>query len=190
MRIKRKRFAFNRIRLFYFKEKRTTPLRHGSKNLMKHMVQLKNLFVRKFLITSQFSYARVVWMFHHINRIHERALRVVCEDHNSSFGKLLEKDNFCQIHERNLQKLATEIFKVKMNLASEIMKELFEIVEGPYAFRNKLKLKSRKIHSVRYGTETTSFVDTGAFYSVTLNHVNPLGFSSQRSKIGSLKLPL
>ena len=189
MRIKRKRFAFNRIRLFYFKEKLTIPLHHGSKNLKKHMLQLKNLFVRKFLITL-FSYARVVWMFHHINRIHERALRVVCEDHNSSFGKLLEKDNFCQIHERNLQKLATEIFKVKMNLASEIMKELFEIVEGSYAFRNKLKLKSRKTHSVKYGIETTSFVDTRAFYSVTSNHVNPLGFSSQRSKIGSLKLPL
>ena len=70
-----------------------------------------------------------------------------------------------------------------MNLASEIMKELFEIVEGPYAFRNKLKLKSRKIHSVRYGIETTSFVDTGAFYSVTLNHVNSLGFQVKDQKL-------
>ena len=38
------------------------------------------------------------------------------------------------------------------------MKEVFEIVEGPYALRNKLKLKSRKFHSVRYGIETASFV--------------------------------
>ena len=50
-------------------------------------------------------------------------LRVVCKDHNSSFDELLEKDNFCKIHDRNLQKLVTEIFKVKMNLASEMMKE-------------------------------------------------------------------
>ena len=41
-------------------------------------------------ITSQFSYAPVVWMFHsrkqnhHINRIHERALRVVYKSYNSS----------------------------------------------------------------------------------------------------------
>ena len=47
-----------------------------------------------------------------------------------------------------------------MNLDSEIMKELFKIVEGAYALRNELKLKSRKIHSVTYGIETTSFVDT------------------------------
>ena len=40
---------------------------------------------------------------------------------------------------------------MKMNLAPEIIREVFEIVECPYAFRNKLKLKSRKVHSVWYG---------------------------------------
>ena len=38
------------------------------------------------------------------------------------------------------------------------MKEVFEIAVGPYTLRNELKLKSRKIHSVRYGIETASFV--------------------------------
>ena len=89
-------------------------------------------------ITSQFFYAPVVWMFHsrkqnhHINRIHERALKAVYKDHNSLFDELLEKDNSCKIHDRKLQKLVTEIFKVKMNLAPEIMKEVFEIIEGPF----------------------------------------------------------
>ena len=50
-------------------------------------------------VTSQFSHALVVWMFHsrkqnhHINRIHQRALRVVYKDHSSSFDEPLEKDN-------------------------------------------------------------------------------------------------
>ena len=88
-------------------------------------------------------------MFHsckqnyHINHIHERALRVVYKDYNSSFDELLEKNNSNKIHDRNLQKLVTEIFKVKMNLDPEIMHEVFEIVEGPHALRNKLKLISR-----------------------------------------------
>ena len=38
------------------------------------------------------------------------------------------------------------------------MKQVFEIVEGPYDLRNEFKLKSRKIHSVRYDIETASFV--------------------------------
>ena len=58
----------------------------------------------------------------------------------------------------------TETFKklvinnVKMNLAPNIMNEVFEIVECPYALRNEIKLKSRKIHSIRYGIETAFFV--------------------------------
>ena len=120
-------------------------------------------------ITSQFSYAPVLWMFHsrkqnQINPIHERALRVVYKDYNSSFDELLEKDNSYKIHEGNLQKLVTEIFKVKMNFGPEIMKELFEIVEGPHVLRNELKLKSRKTHSVRY--ETASFVGARVWNSL------------------------
>ena len=124
-------------------------------------------------ITSQFFYAPVVWMFHsrkqnpHINRIHERALKAVYKDHNSLFDELLEKDNSFKIHDRKLQKLVTEIFKVKMNLAPEIMKEVFEIVEGPYALRNELELKSRKMHCVRYGTETASFVGARVWNSLS-----------------------
>ena len=48
VRIKRKRFVFNRMKLFYFREKLTTPLRHGSKTIKRHMFQW-NLFLRIFL---------------------------------------------------------------------------------------------------------------------------------------------
>ena len=123
-------------------------------------------------ITSQFSYAPVVWMFHsrkqnhHINRIQERALRVVYKDYDSSFDELLEKENSYKTHDRNLQKLVAEIFQVKMSLGPEIMKESFEIVELPHALRNELKLKSRKIHSVSYGIETASFVGARVWNSL------------------------
>ena len=45
MGIKRKRFVFNRMRLFYFKEKPTTPLCRGGKTIKKHMFQLKLLSI-------------------------------------------------------------------------------------------------------------------------------------------------
>ena len=68
---------------------------------------------------------------HHINRIHVRASRVVCKVHSSPFDEFLAKDNSCKIYDRSLQKLVTEIFKVKMNLAPEIIEAVFEIVEYP-----------------------------------------------------------
>ena len=72
-------------------------------------------------ITSQFSYAPVVWMFHR-RKWNNCTNRIVYQDHNSTFDKLLEKDGFFNIQNCNLQKLFIEILKVKMNLALEIMK--------------------------------------------------------------------
>ena len=60
-----------------------------------------------------------------INHIHERALRLVYKDYTSCFDELLLKDNSFRIHHRNLQKLAIEIFKVKLGLAPEIMTIVF-----------------------------------------------------------------
>ena len=117
-------------------------------------------------IASQFSYVLVVWMFHnrklnnHINRIHERALRIAFQDHNSTFHKLVAKDDSFKIHDRNLQKLLIQIFKVKMNFALEIMNEVFDFIECRYSLRNELRFKSRKIRTVRYGNETAAFVDS------------------------------
>ena len=48
-----------------------------------------------------------------ISYIHERALRIVYKDFNSSFQQLLTEDSSLNIHHRNQQKLATENFKVK-----------------------------------------------------------------------------
>ena len=82
-------------------------------------------------ITSQFSYAPVVWMFHsrklnnHINHIHERALRIAYQDHSSTFNELLAKDSSFETHDRHLLKLLIEMFKVKMKLAPQIMNEVF-----------------------------------------------------------------
>ena len=66
-------------------------------------------------ILSQFSYCLLIWMFHsrklnhRINKIHERALRMLYNDHQCTFEKLLERNNPFMIHERNLQKIAVEI---------------------------------------------------------------------------------
>ena len=44
-----------------------------------------------------------------INRLHERALRMIYEDSTSSFDTLLEKDMSFSVHDRNIQQLALEM---------------------------------------------------------------------------------
>ena len=57
------------------------------------------------------------------------------QDNSLSFAELPEKGNSVTIHQRNLQVLAAEIFKLKNGLAPEIMKEVFEIQNPTYNFR-------------------------------------------------------
>ena len=111
-------------------------------NALAWMVSSLKFKQRKLLlsafITAQFSYASVIWMFHsrnlnnRINHIYERVLRLVYKGYTSTFDELLLKDNSFTIHHRNLQKLAAEIFKVKLGLAPEIVKNIFPIIENPY----------------------------------------------------------
>ena len=50
----------------------------------------------------------------------ERSLRIVYNDDTSSFDELLRKDNSVSIHNRNIQKLAIEMYKAKNNLSPQI----------------------------------------------------------------------
>lgn len=76
----------------------------------------------KSFVTWQLGYCSLVWMCHSrklnnkSNSTHERALRIEYSDRKSTFQQLLEKDNSVSIHHRNLQVLATEMFKISMNL--------------------------------------------------------------------------
>ena len=79
-------------------------------------------------ILSQFWYRSLIWMFHsrklnhRTNKMHERALRIVYNDHQYTFEKLFERDNTLTFNERNLQKLAIEIFKVNNGLSVQFVK--------------------------------------------------------------------
>ena len=60
-----------------------------------------------------------------INKLHERSLRVVYKNRDLTVQQLLENDKSFTIHERNLQKLAVEMYKVKHNLCPKPFQELF-----------------------------------------------------------------
>ena len=75
-------------------------------------------------------------MLRQINKIHERGLRIVYADNNSSFEDLLEKSGSVSMHDRNLQQMAREIYKALNNLSSTLMSELFRVKERKYNLRN------------------------------------------------------
>lgn len=82
----------------------------------------------------------------------------LCNDYTFSFTELLPKNNSLTIHQRNLKKLITGIFKVKTGVASEVMKDIFEISNTPYNLRNNLNIFSNNIRTVSYSSETASYI--------------------------------
>ena len=53
-----------------------------------------------------------------INRLQERALRLIYNDYISSFDELLSKDGTFTIHEQNIHYLAIEMFKALNDLST------------------------------------------------------------------------
>ena len=67
-----------------------------------------------------------------INRLHERCLRIRCNDKQSSFNAFLEKDCSVSIYERKIKILVTQMFKVSEYLAPYQTHEIFKLKYKPY----------------------------------------------------------
>ena len=76
-----------------------------------------------------------------VNRLHERALRLVYDDYSSSFETLLERDSSFTIHHQNIQSMLIEIYK-SLNKASaeNFFDPLFEFKFTQSQFPLELKI--------------------------------------------------
>ena len=117
----------------------------------------------KAFIESQFGYCPLIWMFHSrklnnkINKLHERALRLIYKDQDSTFEELLSKDKSFTVHHRNLQKLATEMYKAKNKLSPSFMNSIFPYSQNQYNMRISQNFKTHNIKTVYKGSETIAF---------------------------------
>ena len=154
---------------------------NASARLSSFMSLEKRRLMLKAFVNSQFGYCPLIWMFHNrtlnnrINRIHERALRIVYRDKTSNFTELLQTDNAVTAHQRNLQVLATEVYKAKMGLTPQLVKELFPLSTHAYNLRSTYEFKIENTKTVYYGTESLSFLGPKIWELV------PLEIKSSRS---------
>ena len=118
--------------------------------------KLKHLM--KSFIASQFNYCPLSWMFHNrtlnnkINKLHERALRLVYKKYDYTFQELLVMDSSVTIHDRNLKRLSTEMFKVKNKLSPVPIQELFEAHVNYHNLRSNRCWEIPRVRTINYGT--------------------------------------
>ena len=90
---------------------------HALARVGNYMSTGKLKILMKAFIDSQFGYCTIIWMFHNrklnakINRLHERALKIVYKDHSLTYDELLVKDNSFTRHEENCKSLQQKCTK-------------------------------------------------------------------------------
>ena len=128
---------------------------------------------------SQFSYSPLTWMMdsrklnNKINRLHERCLRVTY-DGLSSFEELLERDNSVSVHNRNIQCLAIELYKVFNDICPDIMKDVFPLsTSSSYDIRSSRTFTTRSVKTVYYAIESLSSLapKSGNLSQTILSHL-------------------
>ena len=92
-----------------------------------------------------------------INRLHERALRIVNYDDVSTFEQLLAMDESFCIHHRNIQGLVIEIYEALHDISGNSLKELFVKRESTISLRSKPELVIPSVNSILKGKNSLRY---------------------------------
>ena len=126
--------------------------------LLNNLSDSKKKLIFSSLIKSQFNYCPLIGMFcsrtsnNMINKMHERALRLILNDHTSDFYTLLQNNNdTCNPH-RNIQTLMVMIYKIKNNLNPPIIDSMFKRRNNMYNLRNFQRFATKKKKNCKNGS--------------------------------------
>lgn len=86
----------------------------------------------------------------------------------SSFTEVLQKDSTVNVHQRDLQVLATKLYNVKTAITPDTTKELFPLSTHTYDLRSSYGLKVENTKTINHGTSSLSFTESKIWELVPL----------------------
>ena len=92
-----------------------------------------------------------------MNNVCERALRIVYDDHNSSYSDLLMTKYECTNDQQNINVLMKEIDTFEKHLSPLLIHEMFQVHTTNYNLRHFQKTANTKNNSVKMRLETISY---------------------------------
>ena len=117
-------------------------------------------------VASNFNYCPLVWHFcgktnsQKLEKIQERALKIIYHDYQSSYNDLLDRSNISTLLISRLRLLLCEVFKSVKGLNPRYISDMFVIKDSRYDFRNCTKLCQPRKRTTKYGLRSTVY--TGA----------------------------
>ena len=113
---------------------------------LKWLTLSKRKILLNSFVQSQFVYAPLAWMLcgkvanKKINKVHFKFLKMLYDDDTSTYEQLLDKYDEFTVHQKNIQKLMIEMYKVKNDLGPSLLNDIFKKAnnyKGPTLRRNK-----------------------------------------------------
>ena len=90
--------------------------------------------------------------------MHKRCLRLIYSDKRSSYEELFGKNVSVSVHYRNIQVLATGMYKVKYDLSLKIFSDLSCQTElNLYSLKIQHDFEAQFVRTVYHGRESISF---------------------------------
>ena len=120
-----------------------------------------------------------------VNNFHERALRIVHDDHNSSYSELLKTKNARTIHQQSINVLMKEICKFENDLFPSLIDDMFQVRKINYDLRHFQKIANTKKNSAKMGLETISYRAPQLWNLVPTDIKDALSSSTFKKKIMS-----
>ena len=73
-----------------------------------------------------------------INRIHEKSLRLVLNDHQSTLDEMLDTLNEKAVHQQWIGRILTEVYQFLNSYSPDIMDHVFHLRQNTYNLQNVL----------------------------------------------------
>ena len=114
-------------------------------------------------VLAHFNYCPLVWYFttakqlDKMEKIHERALKFVTDDYDSSYETLLNTTEMANMRVRQMQNLCIEIYKTLADMNPPYMQELFERSSSSYSTRRPYDLTIPRVNQTSFGSRSIKF---------------------------------
>lgn len=142
-------------------------------------------------ILSNFNYCPLTWHFcgevntKKIEKIQERALRFIYNDHVSTYDSLLLKSKLPSLKVRRMRTMALEVFKILNKQTPVYLHDLLNVKNNSYSFRYTNTVEIPQVRTTSYGINSFRFTAAKLWNSLLQRFRDISNFNHFKSQINA-----
>ena len=141
-------------------------------------VPSKRLIYESFIL-SNFNYCPLVWHFcgkqnnGKLEKINERALRILYKNYTSSYTELLQVANSTSLLTSRLDNMTVEVFKCLKCVNPPILNDMFVTKSVSYSLRNPIRIIQPVRRTTQFGIRSVSYIGAKLWNDLPLGNIHP-----------------